>query len=68
MDVTNGRRERQREKTNLLIGNCISRLAHELLNVLDAAHLGVDLAQHFGALLQAKDNVLLDQRELDARC
>lgn len=34
--------------------------------MLDAAHLGVDLLEHLGALLQAEDDVLLDQRELDA--
>jgi len=35
--------------------------------VLDAAHLGVNLLQHLGPLLQAEDDVLLDQGELDAR-
>ena len=33
--------------------------------MLDPAHLGVDLLEHARPLLQAKDNVLLDQRELD---
>lgn len=34
--------------------------------MLDAAHLGVDLLEDAGALLQAEDDVLLDQGELDA--
>lgn len=50
-----------------LVGNGVGRLPHELLDVLDAAHLAVNLLQDFGALLQAKDDVLLDLRKLDAR-
>lgn len=34
--------------------------------MLNAAHLGVNLRQHFRALLQAKHDVLLDLRKLDA--
>ncbi len=34
--------------------------------MLDAAHLGVDLLEHARALLQAEDDVLLYQGELDA--
>jgi hypothetical protein len=50
-----------------LVRNRVCRVPHQLLDVLDAAHLGVDLAQHARALLQAEHDVLLDQRELDAR-
>lgn len=51
--------------TYLLISNGIGRLAHELLDVLDPADLGVYLLQHLGALLQAEHHVLLDHGELD---
>lgn len=53
--------------THILIRDRVGRLAHELLHVLDPAHLGVYLLQHLGALLQAEHDVLLDQGELDAR-
>lgn len=33
--------------------------------MLDATHLGVDLLEHAGALLEAVDDVLLDEGELD---
>lgn len=49
----------------LLVRNGIRRLAHELLDVIDAAHLGVDLPEHARALLQAEDDVLLYEGELD---
>ena len=51
--------------TYLLISNRIGRLAHELLDVVDAAHFGVDLPEDFGSLLQAEYDVLLDEGELD---
>lgn len=51
--------------SHLLVCNRVGRLAHELLDVLDAAHLGVDLLQDLCALLQTKDYVLLDEGELD---
>lgn len=51
----------------LLVSDGVGRLAHELLDVLDAAHLGVDLLQDLGALLQAEHDVLLDHGELDGR-
>jgi hypothetical protein len=35
--------------------------------VLDATHLGVDLLEDLGPLLQPEDDVLLDEGELDAR-
>jgi hypothetical protein len=57
---------RQETRTYLLVGDGVGGLAHELLDVLDAAHLGVDLLEHARALLQAKHNVLLDLRKLDA--
>jgi len=52
--------------TDFLVGNRVGRLAHQLLDVLDAAHLAVDLLQHLSALLQTKYHILLDQGELDA--
>lgn len=48
-----------------MVSNGISALAHKLLDVLDAAHLGVDLLEDAGALLEAEDDVLLDEGELD---
>lgn len=54
--------------TNLLVSDRIGCLAHELLDMLDAAHLRVYLLEDFGALLQAKDHVLLDHGELNRRC
>jgi hypothetical protein len=52
-------------QTYLLIGNRVGRLAHELLHLVDAAHLAVDLGQYARALLEAEDDVLLDLRKLD---
>lgn len=52
---------------HILIGDGVGGLAHELLDVLEPAHLGVDLLEDLGALLQAEDDVLLDLGELDAR-
>ena len=49
----------------LLVRDGLGRLAHELLDVLDTAHLGVDLLKHARALLQAEDDILLDEGELD---
>lgn len=48
-----------------MVGNRIGRLAHELLDVLDAAHLRVDFLQDLCALLQTEHDVLLDHGELD---
>lgn len=48
-----------------MISNRLSRIAHELLDVVEAAHLAVDLLQDAGALAQAVDDVLLDEGELD---
>lgn len=50
---------------NLLIRNRIGRLAHQLLDVLNPAHLRVDLLEHLGTLLEAEDDVLLYEGELD---
>lgn len=55
----------QRGRTNFLIGNGLGVLPHELLDALDAAHLGVNLLQDAGALLEAEDDVFLDERKLD---
>lgn len=52
---------------HILIGDGFGGLAHELLDVLEPAHLGMDLLEDLGALLQAEDDVLLDLGELDAR-
>lgn len=49
----------------ILVGNGVGRLAHELLDIIDAAHLGMDFLENLAALLQAKDDVLLDLGELD---
>lgn len=57
---------REGRKTYLLISNGIGRLAHQLLHVLDAAHLGVDLLEHLCTLLQSKQDVFLDESKLDA--
>lgn len=51
--------------TYLLVRNGIGRLPHQLLDVVYAAHLGVDLLEDSCALLQAEDDVLLDLRKLD---
>ena len=46
-------------QTYLLVCSCLLILAHQLLHVLYAAHLLVDLLQHRSTLLQAKQNILL---------
>lgn len=51
--------------THSLIGNGVCRFAHQLLHVLNTAHLGMYLLEHLGALLQAEDDILLYQGELD---
>lgn len=51
--------------THILIRNSVGRLPHQFLDMLYAAHLGVYLLKHLGALLQAEYDVLLDLRELD---
>lgn len=50
--------------THLLVGNRLGSLSHELLDALDV-HFIVQLLEHRVALPQAKEDVLLDQRELD---
>ena len=47
-----------------LIRDRVGRLAHELVDALDR-HLGVELLEHGVSLLETKDHILLDQRELD---
>lgn len=54
-----------RGHTHILISDGVGRLAHQLLDVLYAAHLGVYLLEDLCALLQAEDDVLLYLRELD---
>ena len=66
--VSNRTEKKSAGSTNLLVRDRISRLAHEPLDVGKAAHLGVNLLEDLGALLQAEEDVLLDQGELDARC
>lgn len=56
-----------RIQTNLLVRNSLRRLAHQLLHVLDSAHLGVNLTEHSRALLQAEEDIFLDECELDRR-
>lgn len=51
----------------LLVRPRLGVLAQQLLNVLDAAHLAVDLLQHRRALLQPEQHVLLHERKLDVR-
>lgn len=48
-----------------MVGDSVGRVAHELLDMFDTAHLLVNLLQHLCALLQAEDDVLLDLRKLD---
>jgi uncharacterized membrane protein YccC len=51
--------------SHLLVCPRLLALAQQLLHVLDAAHLAVDLLEHGCALLQPEDDVLLHERELD---
>lgn len=48
-----------------LVGLLFFALAHELLDLLDATHLSLDLLEHSGALLQAKQDIFLDEGKLD---
>lgn len=52
--------------TYLLVSNLVRRLAHKLLDPLDAADLGVDVHEDLCALLEAAQHLLLDLRHLDA--
>lgn len=56
-----------RGRAHILVCDGVGGLAHQLLDVLEAAHLGVYLLENLCALLQAEDDVLLDLGELDAR-
>lgn len=49
----------------ILVGNRFGCLAHKLFDLVDAAHLGVDLLENIAALLQAEYDVLLNLGELD---
>jgi hypothetical protein len=55
----------KKKKTHVLIRNRFGRLAHQHLDALDAAHLGLDVLEDHRALLQAVDDVLLYLGELD---
>lgn len=53
--------------TYLLVCDGICCIAHQLLNMLYTAHLGVDLLENLCALLQPKQYILLYLRKLDVR-
>lgn len=48
----------------LLVRHSICRVAHEPLDVLDL-HLGIELLEHSASLLDAEQDILLHQGELD---
>jgi hypothetical protein len=53
--------------TNLLVCHLIRRVVHQLLDLLDASNLSVNVHQHLGTLLQARQDILLDLCDLDVR-